>query len=99
MNIRLFPSLDITMLPWMFLYIYYIACVLVHLYGKFLEVELLVEIIYAFKIVMNIAKLFPLDKRSTHTHSQPQWKRTWYISERLCIRDEKWGKYKNQTVA
>lgn len=63
MNIKLFPSFDITMLPWLFLYIYYIACVLVFLYGKFLEVELLVERIYAFKIVMNIAKLFPLEKK------------------------------------
>lgn len=70
----------------------YIACVLVYLDGKFLAVELLVERINAFKIVMNIAKLFPLEKRSTSTRSQPQWKKTGYISERLCIRDENVGK-------
>lgn len=52
----------------MFLYIYYFACVLVYLYGKFLEVGLLVERIYTFKIVKNIAKLFPLEKKGLPIH-------------------------------
>lgn len=57
----------------MFSYIYHITYVLAYLEDKFLEVELLVQRIHAFKISMNIAKLLPLEKSCTNRHSQPQW--------------------------
>lgn len=51
-----------------------------------------VQRISSFKTLMDIAKLFSIEKSSSNIYSQPQWERARYTLEKLYVRDENEGK-------